>query len=53
MYLVQTWATPWIVWLLKYDTAYQPVDVGSEWSPKWDPIGADGGDLIDLKHGDA
>ena len=50
IYLIQTWATPWIVWLLKCDTAYRPVDPRSEWRPKWNYVELDEDDLIDLKH---
>ena len=50
IYLIQTWATRWVVWLLKFDTAYRPVGPGSEWDPKWKYIEVDEDDLIALKH---
>ena len=48
IYLVETEATTWSVWPLKYETTYRPVEAGSVWKPIWDRINVDADDLIDL-----
>ena len=48
MYLVETEANMWCVWLLKYDAVYRPVGDGSSWDPMWDRIEVDESFLIDV-----
>ena len=48
MYVVETEANMWCVWLLKYDAAYRPVGDGSSWDLMWDRIEVDESFLIDV-----
>ena len=48
IYLVETEATTWSVWLLKYETDYRPVEDEAVWKPMWDRIDVDEDDLMDL-----
>ena len=52
MYLVETEANMWCVWLLKYDAAYRPVGDGSSWDLMWDRIEVDESFLIDVVEDD-
>ena len=52
MYLVETEANMWCVWLLKYDAAYRPVGDGSSWDLMWDRFEVDESFLIDVVEDD-
>ena len=48
IYLVETEATTWSVWPLKYETDYRPVEDEAVWKPMWDRINVDEDDLMDI-----